>query len=141
MTDATTPKHPDPATDEVCIAELGAIVTGPYPTPAELLADRYGPAARPATDRAHAIAAIHALADFYTAHPDVPRPWLVRAHSNAADTAELQRIADEHRATMYGRGPQIDISVVRGRGGADPADGPTWVEVIVSVPAEGDQPL
>lgn len=102
------------------------------PTPAELLAERFGLEERPNTARAHAIAAIHALADFYTAHPEIPAPWSVRANSSAADMDELRSLAETHGAKVYGSNPlaqQFDITVRRRERGSDVPD----MGIIVSV--------
>lgn len=80
-----------------------------------------------AGQRLRAIAAIHALADWYTLHPDVPAPSSVTATSDADGVGHVAALAFQLGEQPYAGGTQFDVSVTPS--GEDEC----WASVIVSV--------
>lgn len=83
--------------------------TSKPPNVLELVAERFGvdvelPQREPgrAADRLEAIAAIHALADWYVAHPAVPVPHVVTASGPAGTAVDLVGLATMLDVTVHG---------------------------------------
>lgn len=64
--------------------------------------------------RARRIAAIHALANFYAEHPEIPAPAVVRAHTYVDSLEELEVLATLHDGVIYGRSPQFNLDPIPG---------------------------
>lgn len=83
---------------------------------AEITAERFG---QPAGDRVRAIAAIHALADFYRDHPDFPVPHSVVATSAVEGAERIEGLAAWMEVPAYGsdadgRPLQLDVALTNG---------------------------
>jgi hypothetical protein len=64
-----------------------------------------------AGQRLRAIAAIHALADWYVEHPDVPAPSSVTAYSYVRSVGDVAALAVQLGEHPYLDGEQFDVSV------------------------------
>ena len=109
------------------------------PAVAALTAERFGPLAQrnpgAAGDRVRAIAAIHALAEFFVQHPDVPVPTSVTAYVYTADDAETRRLAEMLGEGAYGASAtQFDHTIAEHVGSL------VWAQVVVSA-RQPDRPL
>lgn len=82
---------------------------------AELTEERFGPLPQrepgAAGQRLRAIAAIHALADWYALHPDVPAPANVSATSFADSVGHVAALAFQLGEQPYADGRQFDVAV------------------------------
>lgn len=88
-----------------------------------------------AAQRKRGIDAIHALADFFAAYPEVPLPTTVSATSYVEDVLQLERLAEQLQAKIYGpdRAPQLCHQASADRN-------PVWAYALVAVHAK-DRPL
>jgi hypothetical protein len=98
---------------------------------AEVAAERFGSAAPEAGHRLRVIAALHAIAAFFTDHPHVPVPVTVQLHAPVPDHAALEALANAFGTTIYGDRPQVSI-------GIDPPD--LYATVLAYVPG-AERPL
>lgn len=90
-----------------------------------------------AGDRLRAVAWIHALADWFVEHPEVPAPEDVHATFRVDTVGDLAVHAHNLNVEPYSDGRQLSITVA---GSPRAEDGHTWVQVYGCV-RQSDRPL